>query len=336
MSDNHLIIDEFNKLINQIKTEIDNSPSSGEARVHSFRLKQVRNVLEAIKKYNKPITRGEDLQDIKGVGKHSIDRINEILKTGKLSEIKKNTQSNDFSKYIDELKNIIGIGPRSAYELVTVHNIKSVDQLIKAHKNKRIQLNSQVLLGLKYHNVYKQNIPRQEIDQIYNYVATYAKKCNPDLHIIICGSYRRLKMTSNDIDILITHPKIKTKHDIQTKKNYLILLVNALRKAGFLLDDLTDKFYEKKYMGFCQLDKNHDVRRIDIRYVPYESYYAAILYFTGSGPFNQKMRLIAKQMGYKLNEYGIYDNNGKKISIKSEKDIFDALGMEYLPPEQRI
>ena len=45
--------------------------------------------------------------------------------------------------------------------------------------------------------------------------------------------------------------------------------------------------------------------------------------------------MIAKQLGYKLNEYGIY-MDGKKINVNSEKDICDIIGMEYLPPEQRV
>ena len=53
---------------------------------------------------------------------------------------------------------------------------------------------------------------------------------------------------------------------------------------------------------------------------------------------NKRMRALAEQLGYLLNEYGLYKLNGnKKIKIKitSEKDIFDKLGMEYLPPEKR-
>ena len=46
-------------------------------------------------------------------------------------------------------------------------------------------------------------------------------------------------------------------------------------------------------------------------------------------------------MGYKLNQYGLfYDsnndgNNGKKVQIKNERDIFKKLGMEYKTLEER-
>jgi len=338
---NAMIVMQFNKLVKQIKTEIDNSASTSESMSNYFRLRQIKNVINIIKKYPHKITKGEELKDIKGVGKHSIDRINEIIKTGKLAELKSDQELEEYSKYIDELKEIIGIGPRTAYEYVKIYNITSIDKLKKAVSKGTIEVNHQIQLGLKYHNVYKKNIPRVEIDLIYNYISKLALDVSSELHITICGSYRRLKMTSGDIDVLITHPNIKTQKDFMTKNNYLFDFVNKLKEKGFLLDDLTDKDFEKKYMGFCRLldnKKKYDVRRMDIRYVPNESYYTALLYFTGSDEFNKKMRLVAIQLGYELSEYGLYkiSKNGKKrINIKSEKDVFDVLKMEYLSPDKR-
>ena len=98
-----------------------------------------------------------------------------------------------------------------------------------------------------------------------------------------------------------------------------------------LLDDMTDKNIKTKYMGFSKLMDN-PVRRIDIRFIPYSSYYYALLYFTGSGDLNKKMRQIAKKKGLKLSEYGLSDKDGNILKAKSERDIFKYLEMEYLPP----
>ena len=81
--------------------------------------------------------------------------------------------------------------------------------------------------------------------------------------------------------------------------------------------------------------KTSKPRRIDIRIIPLESYYSALLYFTGSKDFNKQMRLNAITMDYTLNEYGLYDENGKMFKVKSEKDIFDLLNMEYITPDKR-
>lgn len=336
---NEIIILEFEKLIEQIKHEIDNSVDKKEKQVNSFRLRQIQNVLNIIKKYPTKIKSGEELKEIKGVGKNSIDRINEILKKGKLKEIKLKKKSKKELEYIENLEKVINIGRQKAIELVRDNNIKSIEELKEAHKSGKIILNDKILLGLKYFDKFKQNIPREEITKTELFLKEELLKIDKELFLIVCGSYRRLKKTSNDIDILITHPKIKTLSQLKNSKiNYLVEFVLHLKSIKFLKDDLTDKNYTNKYMGFSKYKKN-PIRRIDIRYVPTESYYSALLYFTGSGNFNKKMRELAISLGYKLNEYGLFkieDDKQIRVKVKSEKEIFYKLGMEYLDPEDRL
>ena len=341
---NENIVKEFEKLIDQIKIQIDIAPSTNVYVTNHFRLKQITNALSIIKKYPKEIKAGSDLKDIKGIGKGTIDRIDEILKSGKLSEIKVKKSEKTHSEYVENLEKVHGIGHAKAYELVIKHGIKTVKELVKAYNDGLIELNNIILTGLKYHGVYQENIPRAEVDKIAVYLDKMAKSIDKDLSMTICGSYRRLKTTSNDVDVLITHPKIKTKLQLseQLENNYLLQFVKALKEDKFILDDLTDKDYTIKYMGYCKLKNNkhnYPPRRIDIRYIPFESYAPALLYFTGSGGFNKRMRALAEQLGYLLNEYGLYKLNGKKktkVKITTEKDVFDKLGMEYLTPDKRI
>jgi DNA polymerase/3'-5' exonuclease PolX len=112
--------------------------------------------------------------------------------------------------------------------------------------------------------------------------------------------------------------------------------VNNLLKKKFLVESFTDTSVHTKYMGLYIWKGNNNYRRIDIRYIPYESYYSATLYFTGSTNFNKKMRMVALSIGYTLNEYGLFDKNNKMFKVKSEKDIFDLLNMEYVRPELRL
>lgn len=327
------IISEFIKLINQIKYDMDKATSKKDILRHSFRLRHIKNAVKIFKKYPHKIKSGEQLQDIKGIGKGTVDRINEILKTGRLAEIKLTSMSKKYLKYTKELEQIIGIGTKIAYELVTKHNIKSIRELKKAHKRKKIVLNDQILLGLKYHGVYKQNIPRKEIMKIDKYIHKVAMKVDPELFVVIVGSYRRKKLVSGDVDILITHPKVKTKKDMKKYPNFLKKIVNSLKRDNFLVDDLTYENYETKYMGFGKY-RNNPVRRIDLFYVPDNSFYTALLAFTGPGSLNINLRNLAISLDYTLNEYGLF--KGKKmIKIASEKDLFNKLGMEYIAPEFR-
>jgi DNA polymerase beta len=340
---NNIIIKEFERLLQQKKIEFNEEKNREDKIKKSFSIKNTENTLTILRTYKKEILTEKDIDEfskIKGIGNKTIERIREIIKKGKLSEIKKITLNKNTNLISNDLENIIGIGKVKAHELVVKYNIKSIEDLIKKHNEGKIKLNDKILLGLKYHGIYKQEIPRLEIVKIDKYLSNVYGKIDVELFGVICGSYRREKAYSGDIDILITHPKIKTMEKLkENNKNYLQELIKILHKEKFLVDDLTDKNITTKYMGFCKY-KNNPVWRIDFRYVPYESYYSALLYFTGSGKFNTRIRELAISLGYKLSEYGLYQvdekrNVIKSMPIKSEKDIFDYLGLEYLTPQQR-
>lgn len=335
MTLNSKIINEFKKLLKQIQFDIDNSIDNKEKMKNTFRLKNIKNALLIIMKYPKKINKGTDLEEIKGIGKGTIDRIDEILEKGKLKEIKKDDIDNKYLEYIEELESVHGIGRKLAIELYKIHNIKSVKELKNKWKKKEIKLPSVVELGLKYYDKVKDKIPRKEIDEVNILLDSIAKSIDKDLDIIICGSYRRKLPTSNDIDVLLYHPKYTNKNKII---NYMTLFVNKLIENKLIIDSLTRQDVSGKYMGYFRLDKKHDIRRIDIRYIPYESLYYAIMYFTGSKDFNTKIRLLAINQGYTLNEYGLYKGTGKNKKIlkaDSEEDIFKHLGLEYISPELR-
>ena len=106
-----------------------------------------------------------------------------------------------------------------------------------------------------------------------------------------------------------------------------------LKQKTIIVESLTGDNVKTKYMGICKI--NNVLRRIDIRFIPYESYYPAILYFTGSKDTNTKMRQIALTMNYTLNEYGLFNEKNELIHVNSEQEIFEHLGMEYLSPDKR-
>ena len=96
---------------------------------------------------------------------------------------------------------------------------------------------------------------------------------------------------------------------------------------------MTDKNFHTKYMGFSQY-KTNPIRRIDIRFVPYDAYYSALLYFTGSNIFNIGIRHYVKiNFDLSLSEHGF----GKNIntSINSEENIFKFLKLKYVKPKER-
>lgn len=206
-------------------------------------------------------------------------------------------------------------------------------------------LNYGQLVGIKYFNDIEQRIPRNEIKIIEKILKKCLKTMNKDLKMDICGSYRRGKEDSGDIDVLICHPNIKENEDLQNlKENILLKLVIFLTKAGFIKEHLTLKG-NTKYMGLCKLNNTVFHRRIDIIFKPYNCYASSLLYFTGSGDLNKIMREHAMRKGYKLNEYGLFKTKFNKSTNKleeeyridcfTEKEIFENLDYKWLKPTER-
>ena len=341
---NKKIIKEFDLLINDIQYKLNNNEyEKNEVAKYRFKLKHFKNALKIIKLFPDKIKKGDDLKDISGIGKGIMARIDEIIKTKKLAEVDKPeiVQIKKEMDLIDELSQVINIGSKVAKQLIENHNIKSIDELKKKVKDNKIEVNDKIKMGLKYHGVVQVKIPRKEIDSYNEILQKLIKTIDKNLILTIAGSYRRCKEVSNDIDILITHSEIKTNKDYsKIDTNYLYETVMLLKSKKMIVDDLTDTDNGTKYMGFSKLPRKK-VRRIDIRFVPFEYYPAALLYFTGSYELNTQMRQIAKTLGYKLNEYGLFKlkkdetYSDKPVKVKSEKDIFKKLKLDYLEPHER-
>ena len=207
-------------------------------------------------------------------------------------------------------------------------------QLSKLHKSS--------LVGIKYFNDMSLKIPREEIQKAEDILKRIALSLNKDLLVMICGSYRRGKDKSGDVDCLITHPLINTKSDLDDNQfNLLENFVTLLINSNFIVDQLDMGI--KKFMGFCNIMKftnpkstDSVARRIDIRLVPFESYGSSILYFTGSRKFNTDMRTYALKKGYSLSEFGLKNvNDGTIFPCSTEEEIFKILKYPYKKPEER-
>jgi DNA polymerase (family 10) len=70
--------------------------------------------------------------------------------------------------------------------------------------------------------------------------------------------------------------------------------------------------------------------------VPDSSFGAALQYFTGSKAHNIKLRSMAIDQGYKLNEFGLFRKGTEEmVAGHTEEDIYRTLGVDIMPPEMR-
>jgi len=162
---------------------------------------------------------------------------------------------------------------------------------------------------------------------------------NSTVEAVVCGSFRRGKLTCGDIDILIV-PKI----GYLPHEDLLTQIIHELTiKDGLITDTLSGTESHKSWMGIIKYEGVH--RRLDIKIYPSNEAAFALLYFTGSGNFNRSMRLFARKLGYSLTDrelrrvirqkQNVKLNMGTPVKCESEQDIFEALGLEYRYPFMR-
>jgi DNA polymerase/3'-5' exonuclease PolX len=115
--------------------------------------------------------------------------------------------------------------------------------------------------------------------------------------------------------------------------------LDALVDEGYILDELVSG--PKKWMGYVKAGPRGTPRRLDVLLTSPTEYPYAVLYFTGSDRFNVAMRRGATERGYVLSEHGMVPIKaaaGRPVvpGMRGERDIFEFLGLRYVPPQERI
>lgn len=263
--------------------------------------------------------RGE-LKKIPGIGEGMAQKIEEYLKTGKVSKFE------GVRKEVpDELIAIMGIPGMGPKTLALIHKERGVGNLSQLEK----AVEDGSLIGLpgmgekKVENIrrgiqlLKQSKGRMNLGiafPIAKGVVEALRKKTGSEKIEWAGSLRRMKENIGDIDILATgadHEKIV--HAFTHLPEVREVLASGETKASVIVE------------GGLQ---------IDLRVVEEDSYGAALQYFTGSKGHNIHLRGIARARGIKINEYGVFKGE-KKIGGKEEKGVYKALGMDWIEPELR-
>ena len=135
-----------------------------------------------------------------------------------------------------------------------------------------------------------------------------------------CGSYRRGATTMKDVDFVVI-PKKGTLEDFL--KPYLTKLKTTGRYSQCV-----------NWLGPKKAQIVIGGEPVDFRASSWSGLGAALLYFTGPAGYNIGMRVRAKKMGFKLNEYGLWKGD-QQIAGQTEQDIYTALGKTYKSPDQR-
>lgn len=261
------------------------------------------------------------LHELPGVGESIAQKIEEIVRTGKLAlheELKAKLPVDLYA-----LTQVEGVGPKTVkllYEALGVRTLEDLERVAREGKIREVKglgpkIEEKILRGL-------QEARGAEKRELLGYALPLARHLCQKLlasglfvRVEPAGSLRRGKETVGDLDILAisAHPE-------------------EAARAFCTLPEVEEVLAQGPKKSSVRL---HGGLQADLRIVPEESFGAALQYFTGSKAHNIRLRERAVARGWKLNEYGLFDAEDRRIAGRTEEEIYQALGLAWIPPELR-
>ena len=266
------------------------------------------------------IAERKELEKIPGVGKDLAGKIEEILNTGTcshLEELKKEIPAG-----LIEMLAVPGLGPKTAklfYDKLKIASVDELEEMARSHKLHGLpgikeKTEENILKGIELLRQGRERSLLGTILPLVNEIKERLKKLPEVKQISEAGSVRRKKETIRDIDILVISSDYQKVMEVFTTRPV----------AGDILAKGPTKSSIRTRQGI----------QVDLRVVEPESFGAALCYFTGSKAHNIRIREMGVKLGLKINEYGVFRGE-KKIGGKTEKEVYQAVGLPYIPPELR-
>ena len=295
---------------------------------NAFRLRAYRNGARIIKDMTESLAKqvedGADLTKLEGIGKSVSEKIKELVETGGLKQLDELFET--IPKTVLDLLNVPKLGPKKCAALFNELGIENLEQLKAACEAQEVQALSgfgakteqQILEGIAIAVAANERILWAAADKLASRIREYMAGCEAVDQLEFAGSYRRGRETVGDLDILVDSKQAEQVMDHFAEFSEITsVIVRGKTKMSVRLED---EF------------------QVDLRVVPKDSFGAALQYFTGSKNHNVVIRGRAKQMGLKINEWGVYEvNDGDEswIAGKTERDVYETLDLPYFEPEIR-
>ncbi len=266
------------------------------------------------------VDRGEDLAKLPGIGKDLAAKIDEIVRTGAMSQLQE--LEGRLPPALTEMMNIAALGPRRVqilHERLGVNDLKdlkaaAVTGKIKTLKGFGPKIEEAVLTGIGRLEKREKRFRLARVEPVAQSLTKYLQETAGVQQAIVAGSYRRRLETVGDLDILVT---------------------------GAAGCPVMDRFVD--YDEVAQVLAKGETRstvvlrsglQVDLRVVAPESYGAALHYFTGSKAHNIAVRKLGVHRGLKINEYGVFKGEAA-IAGRTEEEVYRQVDLPYIEPELR-
>lgn len=307
------------EIADKLKETADYLEVKGE---NEFRINSYRNAARTLLGLSDNVSamNKKDIEALPDIGESMVKKISEITNTGELKQLKKLRKK--FPETLRDIMKLEQMGPQRTKMLYEELNIESLDELKKAAKEGKIEelegfgkkTAQNILKEIKQFadKGGSQRFKLHETEELIQPMLKYLKKEIKD--ITIAGSYRRMKETVGDIDL------VGVSNDTEKAMDHFVKY-----------DEVQDVLSHGESRSTVRLRTG---LQVDIRIVEKKSFGSALLYFTGSKAHTVALRKMAKEDDLKINEYGIFKGK-KKIAGKTEKEMYEKLGLKYIVPELR-
>jgi DNA polymerase (family X) len=259
------------------------------------------------------------LRNVPGIGEDLAAKIAEYIRTGTIEFYEKLKQEVPLG--LVNIVEIPSVGPKTAKEIYDRFQVQTVDELEALCKTDRLlgvagfkqKTLDNILKGIDIFRRRRGNYLLGKAIPIATQFCEYLK--GHAERVAYAGSLRRMKEIVHDVDILAASDNLE-----ETMKAFLSMpVIESVLAQG----------------GTKASVRIHDDLQVDLRVVDPKSWGAAMHYFTGSKAHNIRMRERAIKQGLKLNEYGLFDANDIYVAGAEESEIFEKLGLPFIPPVLR-
>jgi DNA polymerase (family 10) len=291
---------------------------------NTFRVRAYRNAARTIENLPQSaagmLEEGADLAELPGIGDDLAGKIQAIVESGSFAEL--DDLEDEVPEGLAALSDLPGLGPKRTSALHRELGVDTLDDLQAAAEAGKVHELSG--FGEKTEQKILDAIERRAGSEKRFRLATAEQLAEPLLAHLrgvagvekaeIAGSYRRRQETVGDLDILVVAAADSPVMD---------------RFAGY--DDVDEVVSKGRTRSTVRLRNG---LQVDLRVMEEAAYGAALHYFTGAKAHNIRTRRIAADKGWKLNEYGLFEDD-ERIAGASEEEVYRALGLRWMPPELR-
>jgi DNA polymerase (family 10) len=314
-------MNKFNKEVADLLFKIaDALEILGEMQFKVLAYRKAARVISELTEDLRKIYKEGKLEEIPGIGEGIAKKIKEYIETGKMKKAEEVLSK--IPPGLLPLMSIPSLGPKTialAYKKLGVKDINDLKRVLKDGSLARLpgmgeKKIENIIKGIELWEKGKERFLLGEVYPIVENIVSELKSHKEIIEAIPAGSYRRMKETVGDIDILV----------MTEESEKAVNIFCSLKGVERVLAEGGTK-------GSCIFSGNIQV---DLRAIPPECFGSALQYFTGSKAHNVHLRSIAKQKGLKISEYGVFKED-KKIAGENEEDVYKSIGLIWIPPEMR-